>query len=111
MGSLWFQGDITNSNSNSNSNSNLLHLNSFSTSISALRNGVFSKDKTDALEDTPFINALIEVEKELSSIHFFPGHQRGKFLSKTFRKMNENSPFSYDLPELDGLDNIHNPVI
>ena len=96
--SLWFQRDTTNSNSNSNSNSNLLRL-------------LASTEKNDDLKNTPFLNALIEVEKELSSIHFFPGHQRGKFLSKTFREMNENSPFSYDLPELDGLDNIHNPVI
>ena len=92
--SLWFQRDTT----NSNSNSNLLRL-------------LASTEKNDDLENTPFLNALIEVEKELSSIHFFPGHQRGKFLSKAFREMNENSPFSYDLPELDGLDNIHNPVI
>jgi arginine decarboxylase len=67
--------------------------------------------KQDVQEETPFLSALIKVQKDLRANFFFPGHSGGASLPEAFKRLDEpgGSIFKYDLPELDGLDNIHNP--
>jgi len=61
-------------------------------------------------EKTPFLSALIEVQKDLKANFFFPGHSGGACLPESFKRLNGyGTIFKYDLPELDGLDNIHSP--
>ena len=61
-------------------------------------------------EKTPFLSALKQVQKDLKANFFFPGHSGGACLSDSFKRLNgPGTIFKYDLPELDGLDNIHCP--
>ena len=55
----------------------------------------------------PFLSALLAVEKDLQHKFFFPGHCGGKFSPSDTLGLKPS--MKYDLPELDGLDNIHNP--
>lgn len=70
--------------------------------------------------ETPFLSALKEVFNEVGTENnfFFPGHCGGKFSPKSLNflknKINDEGSgdfFLYDLPELDGLDNIHCPEV
>ena len=60
-------------------------------------------------EEIPLINALIEVAPTLKDRYFFPGHNGGEFAPKVFKKLYGPDLLNFDLPELDGLDNIHCP--
>lgn len=67
--------------------------------------------KQDGQEETPFLSALIKVQRDLRANFFFPGHSGGASLPEMLKRLDEpgGTIFKYDLPELDGLDNIHNP--
>ena len=60
-------------------------------------------------EEIPIITALIEVAATLKDRYFFPGHNGGEHIPKAFKKLYGENILHYDLPELDGLDNIHCP--
>jgi arginine/lysine/ornithine decarboxylase len=57
---------------------------------------------------TPFLSALLRVRELISPSKqfFFPGHSSGRFAN---RELDMLDLFQHDLPELDGLDNIHAP--
>jgi lysine decarboxylase len=58
---------------------------------------------------TPFLSALLAVEPSLRHRYFFPGHSNA-FIPPAFDGLTSiRDVFQYDLPELDGLDNIHAP--
>ena len=62
----------------------------------------------------PFIDALKTIVPPITACrqqYFFPSHNGGKHLPTSFTDLqNSNSNlWQYDVPELDGLDNIHNP--
>ena len=75
-------------------------------------NKLFSNKRNEDIE-TPYLSALISAEENLKDSHrfFFPGHGGGHALPEelTFLASKKKSIFSYDLPELDGTDNVHNP--
>ena len=60
-------------------------------------------------EEVPLITALLEVAITLKDRYFFPGHNGGEYAPKAFKKLYGSDLLNYDLPELDGLDNIHCP--
>lgn len=58
----------------------------------------------------PFVDALSTIAPTLKHRFFFPGHSSRYAPSKLTEKLhNISGIFTYDLPELDGLDNIHCP--
>ena len=58
---------------------------------------------------TPYLSALLSLQPTLRHRFFFPGHS-GQFIPPAFQACPDlKSMFSYDLPELDGLDSIHSP--
>ena len=57
----------------------------------------------------PLMNALAEVLPPLKERYFFPGHCGGDHAPKSLKRLYGSELFSLDLPELDGLDNIHCP--
>ena len=63
--------------------------------------------ETDAT--APFCDALRTVKQTLKHRFFFPGHG-GLCIPKFVEDIGSNS-FTYDMPELDGLDNIHFPEV
>jgi arginine/lysine/ornithine decarboxylase len=57
----------------------------------------------------PWVQALLDVEPTLKHRFFFPGHSN-QFIPPALSPLSDiRGMFKYDLPELDGLDNIHNP--
>ena len=58
---------------------------------------------------TPFLTSLIRVRDSISpgKQFFFPGHSSGRFADRS--ALDQLDIFEHDLPELDGLDNIHAP--
>ena len=58
---------------------------------------------------TPFVDALVEVVPSLKHRYFFPGHANLYFPSLFRDKLPLGKAFEFDVPELDGLDNIHAP--
>lgn len=59
---------------------------------------------------TPYIDSLIRENEHIGDRYFFPSHTGGKFIPDTMLSLiKSHSIFEYDLPELDGLDNIHSP--
>ena len=57
----------------------------------------------------PYLSALLSLQPSLRHRFFFPGHS-GQFIPPAFDACAELKPmFTYDLPELDGLDCIHSP--
>jgi len=65
----------------------------------------------DAADDlSPYVAALETVKKPIKEIYFFPGHCGGRYIPSSLQRIMKNhGGFMYDLPELDGLDNIHAP--
>jgi hypothetical protein len=59
----------------------------------------------------PYVEALLEVSKPIRERFFFPGHSGGAFADDQLSQIVGATPLKYDLPELDGLDNIHNPEV
>jgi hypothetical protein len=60
-------------------------------------------------EDIPLVSALYEVTPAIKDRYFFPGHCGGEYVPKVLKRLYGSELFHYDLPELDGLDNIHCP--
>ena len=67
---------------------------------------------------SPFVDALVEVaERHHHDRRFyFPSHCGGIILPESFKRLtsqsnSNNSLLSFDMPELDELDNIHSPVV
>ena len=71
--------------------------------LQALRSASLNQD------EIPLISSLAEVTPPIKERYFFPGHNGGEFSPKSVRKVYGSELFSMDLPELDGLDNIHSP--
>ncbi len=78
---------------------------------------------TNQGEGVSFIDALKSVAPSLQHRYFFPGHCGGLCAPAALVDLlsssnsvaadgeDRNSVLSYDLPELDGLDNLHNPQV
>ena len=62
-------------------------------------------------DETPFLSALINARANIRRQYFFPSHQSGNYTSDKMKGLIGADAFYYDLPELDGLDNIHNPEV
>jgi hypothetical protein len=63
---------------------------------------------------TPYVEALTNFIDGNTRIHkfFFPGHSGGLYIPKSMSNLSDNGKlWAYDLPELDGLDNIHSPTV
>ena len=60
-------------------------------------------------QSTPFCDAIISTKGNLKERFFFPGHG-GQYAPNLIKDMG-SSLFDNDLPELDGLDNIHFPEV
>ena len=60
-------------------------------------------------DEIPLIASLAEVTPPIKERYFFPGHNGGENSPKSVRKIYGTDIFGLDGPELDGLDNIHNP--
>ena len=76
---------------------------SFNARLPALRSASLNQD------EIPLISSLAEVTPPIKERYFFPGHNGGEFSPKSVRKVYCSELFAMDLPELDGLDNIHSP--
>ena len=73
-----------------------------------------TKSKIIRQEATPFLTALTHIRSTVPHQFFFPGHSSGKFIPDLLKEeifSRTSSPFEFDLPELDGLDNVHNPEV
>lgn len=57
----------------------------------------------------PYFDALNEVMHDIKDRYFFPGHRGGEFAPSNMIRRYGKPIFDLDLPELDGLDNIHSP--
>ena len=57
----------------------------------------------------PILDALQKVSKDIEERFFFPGHSGGHHAPSSMKETYGTALFHYDLPELDGLDNIHCP--
>ena len=55
----------------------------------------------------PLLRALQEKSKEFSSTFFLPSHQQGRFCPEIARDALGSRAYELDLPELDGLGNVH----
>ena len=55
----------------------------------------------------PLLSALQEKSKEFSSTFFLPSHQQGRFCPEIARDALGSRAYELDLPELDGLGNVH----
>lgn len=67
--------------------------------------------KLHELSATPYLTALRDSVSTLKHRFFFPGHS-GYAVSNAFNELVGGSqPCTYDLPELDELDNIHSPEV
>ncbi|MDT3702064.1 MAG: aminotransferase class I/II-fold pyridoxal phosphate-dependent enzyme [Thermincola sp.] len=58
---------------------------------------------------TPLIKALDKNQKLRSIPFHMPGHKRGTGAGKGFARLMKTDPFSLDLTEVPGLDDLHNP--
>lgn len=64
---------------------------------------------TDSSQNkTPYLTALIQTEKYITHRFFFPGHA-GKRSVEYNELLDLTNMLRFDLPELEGTDNIHNP--
>lgn len=59
--------------------------------------------------ESPIISAIADVLPQIKERYFFPGHAGGEHAPKSLKKLYGSELFNLDLPELDGLDNIHCP--
>ena len=57
----------------------------------------------------PILDALQKVITDIDERFFFPGHCGGQHAPSSMKETYGTALFHYDLPELDGLDNIHCP--
>jgi len=63
-------------------------------------------------EKSPFLDALVAANKLVHHRFFFPGHNGGKYGSSKFKDALQSSMMQrLDLPELDELDNVHDPQV
>jgi arginine/lysine/ornithine decarboxylase len=84
--------------------------------LTKINNNRFSKDRlrsdlfaSNEQQEIPLISALNEVIPSIKNRYFFPGHCGGEYAPKSLKRLYGQDLFHYDLPELDGLDNIHCP--
>lgn len=66
---------------------------------------VSEESNADNITHSPFTTALLEVQETLKERYFFPGHNGGQYLPPVMSQLSYN----HDVPELDGLDNLHAP--
>ena len=59
--------------------------------------------------ESPILSAIADVIPVIKERYFFPGHTGGEHAPKSLKKVYGSELFNLDLPELDGLDNIHCP--
>ena len=71
---------------------------------------LYTQNDFKVLEQISYVDALINEADDTRDSYFFPGHSSGSFLPKELRAFGSEL-FKYDLPELDGLDNIHCPEV
>ena len=58
----------------------------------------------------PLVSALARATKDIKHRFFFPGHNGGQGAPELLKRLVDGGGLlHYDLPELDGLDNIHSP--
>lgn len=57
--------------------------------------------------DAPFLRALERSRGDLKSTFFLPSHQKGGFAPKMATEVLGSRAYAFDLPELDGLGNVH----
>ena len=60
--------------------------------------------------ETPLLNALVKRRRLKTTPFHMPGHKMGKGLLSKFAKLMRNDPFAFDLTEVPGLDDLHNPT-
>lgn len=58
---------------------------------------------------TPLIRALVRHHRLNTVAFHMPGHKMGQGLNRRFARLMRNIPFSLDMTELPGLDDLHNP--
>jgi arginine/lysine/ornithine decarboxylase len=71
-----------------------------------LRSDLFLSDDQ---REIPLLSAINAVTPAIKDRYFFPGHCGGEYAPKSLKRLYGQDLFQYDLPELDGLDNIHYP--
>jgi len=59
---------------------------------------------------TPLIRALLKRDRMKTVPLHMPGHKRGSGISPGFAQLMQANPFSLDMTELPGLDDLHNPT-
>ena len=60
------------------------------------------------ITDTPFIESLLNANRDTRHRYFFPGHSGGLYLPAVFSNL---SLASIDLPELDDIATVQNPEV
>lgn len=63
----------------------------------------------DKIGRTPLIKALIKHKKLMAAPFHMPGHKKGTGIGRSFARLMKTDPFSLDMTELPGLDDLHNP--
>jgi len=61
------------------------------------------------LSDLPIIEAVIDYAKEKNALFCTPGHKGGEGFSNPYTKEFLRRTFEFDITEVEGLDNLHNP--
>lgn len=63
----------------------------------------------DKKQLTPLIKALVKHQKMMNAPFHMPGHKKGKGVDRGFAQLMKTDPFSLDMTEVPGLDDLHNP--
>lgn len=63
----------------------------------------------DKTGKTPLLKALVKHQKLMTAPFHMPGHKKGKGIGKGFAQLMKTDPFSLDMTEVPGLDDLHNP--
>jgi len=71
--------------------------------------GANANANADADPPAPVVAALQSVARSIGDRYFFPGHCGGRHAPPALTALYGQGLFEYDLPELDGLDNVHCP--
>lgn len=67
--------------------------------------------KQEGWDEDDYLSQLIKANEKAKRRYFFPNHNGGKGLPKNFKKIISSAIGKYDLPELDELDNLHEPEV
>jgi len=69
-------------------------------------------DDNSDLSRAPYLQSLKIILPKIKHQFFFPGHRSGNCApSQLLTNLIGKEALQFDLPELDGLDNIHNPEV